>query len=185
MRRVSLVMRRTFSLGALALLLSGSTMAPAMVNSAKAATQAGPIEDDARKAPVSGTEVAIREVDSLIPDADPAPVLPQPIAPAPSAPRVVGVSKGEASWYGPGFFGNRTASGEVLRPGTLTAAHRSLPFGTRVRVTNLWNGRQAVVRINDRGPFHGARVIDLAHGAADELGLTTSGVARVKLEVLR
>jgi rare lipoprotein A len=178
-------MRRTFSLGALALLLSGSTLAPAMVNSAKASTQSGPIEDDARKAPVSATEVAIREVDSLIPDADPAPVLPQPIAPAPSAPRVVRVSKGEASWYGPGFFGNRTASGEVLRPGTLTAAHRSLPFGTRVRVTNLWNGRQAVVRINDRGPFHGARVIDLAHGAADQLGLTTSGVARVKLEVLR
>jgi rare lipoprotein A len=185
MRRVSLVMRRTFSMGALALLLSGNALAPAMVNTAKAATQAGPADDDARKAPVSGTEVAIREVDSLTPDADPAPVLPQPIAPAPSGPRVLGVSKGEASWYGPGFFGNRTASGEVLRPGTLTAAHRSLPFGTRVRVTNLLNGRQAVVRINDRGPFYGARVIDLAHGAADQLGLTASGVARVKLEVLR
>jgi len=112
-------------------------------------------------------------------------VLPQPIAPVPAEPRVVGVSKGEASWYGPGFYGNRTASGEVLRRGTLTAAHRSLPFGTRVRVTNLWNGRTAVVRINDRGPFHGDRVIDLAHGAANELGVTSSGVARVKLEVLR
>ncbi|HYP03997.1 MAG TPA: septal ring lytic transglycosylase RlpA family protein, partial [Cyanobium sp.] len=69
--------------------------------------------------------------------------------------------------------------------GTLTAAHRSLPFGTRVRVTNLWNGRSAVVRINDRGPFHGGRIIDLAHGAAQELGLTASGVADVKLEVLQ
>jgi len=94
------------------------------------------------------------------------------------------VTTGEASWYGPGFFGNRTASGEVLRPGTLTAAHRTLPFGTMVRVTNLWNGRSTVVRINDRGPFHGRRVIDLAHGAAKELGLTASGIADVKLEVL-
>lgn len=67
----------------------------------------------------------------------------------------------------------------------MTAAHRTLPFGTRVRVTNLWNGRSTVVRINDRGPFHGARVIDLAHGAANQLGLIASGVAKVKLEVLR
>lgn len=122
--------------------------------------------------------------DSL-PAAEPAaaPVKAEP--PKPPAPVVVSVSTGEASWYGPGFFGNRTASGEVLRPGTLTAAHRTLPFGTKVRVTNLWNGRSAVVRINDRGPFHGARVIDLAHGAANQLGLVASGVAKVKLEVLR
>ena len=91
---------------------------------------------------------------------------------------------GQASWYGPGFYGNRTASGEVLRPGTYTAAHRSLPFGTRVRVTNLNNGRSAVVRINDRGPFSGGRIIDLAHGAASDLGVTASGVATVRLEVL-
>lgn len=90
-----------------------------------------------------------------------------------------------ASWYGPGFFGNRTANGEVYRPGTMTAAHRTLPFGTRVRVTNLNNGRVAVVRINDRGPFYGDREIDLGHGAAVELGLIESGLARVKLEVLR
>jgi rare lipoprotein A len=96
-----------------------------------------------------------------------------------------GVSTGQASWYGPGFYGNRTANGEVFRPGTLTAAHRTLPFGTRVRVTNLWNGRSTVVRINDRGPFHGNRVIDLAHGAAQQLGLISSGVADVKIEVLR
>jgi rare lipoprotein A len=92
---------------------------------------------------------------------------------------------GQASWYGPGFYGNRTASGEVLRRGTLTAAHRTLPFGTRVRVTNLLNGNSAVVRINDRGPFHSSRVIDLAHGAATELGVASSGVAQVRLEVLR
>ena len=70
-------------------------------------------------------------------------------------------------------------------PAPCTAAHRTLPFGTKVRVTNLWNGRSTVVRINDRGPFHGNQVIDLAHGAAHDLGLTSSGVADVKLEVLR
>lgn len=73
----------------------------------------------------------------------------------------------------------------MLRPGTLTAAHRTLPFGTRVRVTNLANGRSTVVRINDRGPFHGGRVIDLAHGAASELGVVASGTAPVRLEQLR
>ena len=111
-----------------------------------------------------------------------------PIAPATlmaSASEVVHSTQGTASWYGPGFFGNRTANGEVFRPGTLTAAHRTLPFGTRVRVTNLNNGRSTVVRINDRGPFKGNRVIDLAHGAAQQLGLVSSGLAPVRLEVLR
>ena len=103
----------------------------------------------------------------------------------PQPSKLIRVVQGAASWYGPGFYGNRTASGEVFRPGTMTAAHRTLPFGTKVRVTNLWNGRRAVVRINDRGPFVGHRVIDLGHGAAKELGLMTSGVAQVKLEVLR
>jgi rare lipoprotein A len=119
--------------------------------------------------------------DSQPPAAAPAPAP----APQPAGPRVVKVITGEASWYGPGFFGNRTASGEVFRPGTITAAHRTLPFGTRVRVTNLWNGRSTVVRINDRGPFTGNRVIDLAHGAAGQLGLISSGIAQVKLEVLQ
>ena len=108
-----------------------------------------------------------------------------PEPPQPVAPLVISTHSGEASWYGPGLYGNRTANGEVFRPGTMTAAHRTLPFGTRVRVTNLWNGRRAVVRINDRGPFAGDRVIDLAHGAARELGLMSSGIAEVRLEVLR
>lgn len=94
------------------------------------------------------------------------------------------VQIGQASWYGPGFFGGRTANGEVFRRGTLTAAHRYLAFGTKVRVTNLQNGLSAVVRINDRGPFTGGRIIDLAHGAAEVLGLTASGIADVKLEVI-
>ena len=112
-------------------------------------------------------------------------VIPPPEPPKPVAPLVISTHSGEASWYGPGLYGNRTANGEVFRRGTMTAAHRTLPFGTRVRVTNLWNGRKAVVRINDRGPFAGDRVIDLAHGAASELGLTSSGIAQVRLEVLR
>ena len=125
--------------------------------------------------------VALRNVETPGAESE---TLKKPAAPAlPIAVR--SVSTGEASWYGPGFYGNRTANGELFRPGTLTAAHRTLPFGTKVRVTNLWNGRSAIVRINDRGPFHGRRVIDLAHGAASQLGLISSGIAQVKLEVLQ
>jgi rare lipoprotein A (peptidoglycan hydrolase) len=91
---------------------------------------------------------------------------------------------GEASWYGPGFYNNRTASGEIYRPGTMTAAHPYLPMGTLVRVTNLNNGRSQVVRINDRGPYVGGRIIDLGEGAARSLGVKSTGVARVRLEVL-
>ena len=98
--------------------------------------------------------------------------------------RLLQVVNGAASWYGPGFYGRATASGERLRKGTFTAAHRTLPFGTRVRVTNLENGRTVVVRINDRGPFRAHRVIDLAHGAATELKMMRSGEVPVRLEVL-
>lgn len=92
--------------------------------------------------------------------------------------------KGWASWYGPGFDGNRSASGEIFNQNALTAAHRDLPFGTKVRVTNLDNGRSVVVRINDRGPYVGDRVIDLSAAAAQILGLIHSGVAPVRLDVL-
>jgi rare lipoprotein A len=94
------------------------------------------------------------------------------------------VANGLASWYGPGFHGNRTANGEVFNQYAMTAAHRSLPFGTRVRVTNLDNGRSAVVRINDRGPYAGGRIIDMSAGSARQIGLDQSGVAPVRLEVL-
>jgi rare lipoprotein A len=102
-----------------------------------------------------------------------------------TVPSVVRFMTGEASWYGPGFFGNRTANGEVYQRGMMTAAHRTLPFGTKVRVTNLRNGRSEVIRINDRGPFVHHRVIDLGHGASSSLGLTASGITQVRLEVLR
>jgi rare lipoprotein A len=93
--------------------------------------------------------------------------------------------RGMASWYGPGFDGNSTASGERFNQYDLTAAHRHLPFGTRVRVTNMDNGRSVVVRINDRGPFVGDRVLDLSKGAAQVLGVVSSGVAPVQVDVLK
>lgn len=83
-----------------------------------------------------------------------------------------GIQRGGASWYGPGFHGRKTASGERFNTHAMTAAHRTLPFGTKVRVVNERNGRSVVVRINDRGPFHGRRVIDLAKAPALALGIT-------------
>ena len=94
------------------------------------------------------------------------------------------VERGMASWYGPKFNGHRTASGERYDKRALTAAHPTLPFGTLVRVTNVENGRQAVVRINDRGPFSKKRVIDLSYTAARELGVVGPGTAEVELAVL-
>jgi rare lipoprotein A len=179
-------------MAALTLLVSGSALVPAMANPTWASSRGSTHGDELPRATVLGTEVAIRadstssDPGSPSPGSDlaPAPTLPEFKLPGSSL-QVLQASTGQASWYGPGFYGSRTANGEKLRKGTLTAAHRTLPFGTRVRVTNLWNGRSAVVRINDRGPFHGNRVIDLAHGAAQELGVASSGVAKVKLEVLR
>lgn len=92
------------------------------------------------------------------------------------------LQSGMASWYGPGFQGRKTASGERFNTHDLTAAHRSLPFGTRVKVTNQKTGRAVVVRINDRGPFHGGRVIDLSRASAAAIGM--GGTARVQLVAL-
>lgn len=94
------------------------------------------------------------------------------------------IDGGTASYYGRELAGNRTASGERFDPGQLTAAHRTLPFGSLVRVTNTANGDSVVVRINDRGPFHRGRVIDVSHAAAREIGMHRSGTARVKLALL-
>lgn len=99
----------------------------------------------------------------------------------PSVQAEAGSQCGKASWY---KMGTRTASGERMNANALAAAHRSLPFGTKVRVENLRNGRSVVVRINDRGPFIGGRVIDVTRGAAQKLGMIDSGVARVKVTVV-
>ncbi|WP_353771923.1 septal ring lytic transglycosylase RlpA family protein [Sphingopyxis sp.] len=94
------------------------------------------------------------------------------------------IGGGMASYYGNELAGNRTASGERFNPSHLTAAHRTLPFGSMVRVTNVANGDSVIVRINDRGPFSHGRVIDVSHAAAREIGMHRSGTARVKLALL-
>ncbi|HZF12627.1 MAG TPA: septal ring lytic transglycosylase RlpA family protein [Thermoanaerobaculia bacterium] len=104
----------------------------------------------------------------------------RPSQPGPTGP----VERGMASWYGPGFDGHRTASGQRYRRTELTAAHRTLPFGTRVQVRNLENGASVVVKINDRGPFSRGRVIDLSYEAARQLGVSGPGTAQVEIAVL-
>ena len=192
-------MRRSILLSGFALLISGSSViSPALAGSSRAVQTAdalasqqpsllsGPAEAFQAHEPES-SDLAIREVQPIqVQDQQPAnPLAPSQAIASSSNRQVRSVTTGQASWYGPGFYGGRTANGDVLRRGDFTAAHRSLPFGTKVRVTNLWNGRSTVVRINDRGPFVGHRVIDIGPGAASHLGLVASGVASVRLEVLR
>ena len=92
---------------------------------------------------------------------------------------------GVASYYGKRFHGRRTANGERFNMNAMTAAHKKLPFGTRVRVTNAANGKSVVVRINDRGPFIRGRTIDLSRAAASKIGMISRGHARVKLEIVK
>jgi rare lipoprotein A len=106
------------------------------------------------------------------------------VAPSVSDQRLAFEEEGYASYYGREHHGRRTASGERFDAGRLTAAHRTLPFGTRVRVTNLDNGRKVVVTVTDRGPFRRHRVIDVSRRAAEDLGFLREGTARVRLEVL-
>jgi peptidoglycan lytic transglycosylase len=106
----------------------------------------------------------------------------RPPTPSERSPSVV--ETGVASWYGRQHHGKKTASGEPYDMTEMTAAHRSLPLGTRVRVTNLANERSVVVRVNDRGPFVDGRLIDVSHAAARALGALGAGVFKVRLEVL-
>ncbi len=114
--------------------------------------------------------------------ATPPPPPPPPPPAAQKPPPFVQV--GMASYYGPGLNRKPTADGEPFDMNALTAAHRSLPLNSKVRVTNLENGRSVIVRINDRGPFDKKRIIDLSAKAARELGMTHDGVARVRLELV-
>jgi rare lipoprotein A len=91
------------------------------------------------------------------------------------------VGEGVASYYGHELAGNRTASGERFNPGAMTAAHRTLPLGTKLRVTNKTNGRSVIVRVNDRGPFVGNRILDVSLAAAREIGMVRSGKAVVRI----
>ncbi len=97
--------------------------------------------------------------------------------------KIVATQTGKASWYG-SEGGSKTANGERYNPNGLTAAHRTLPFGTKVRVTSMRTGKTVIVRINDRGPFRGGRIIDISAGAAEVIGLKSTGVGEVRIEIL-
>ena len=127
----------------------------------------------------------------IIAQAEPAPFdsvaetvadLVDPVAAPIKAVSYLHIGRGEASYYGHELAGNRTASGERFNPRAMTAAHRTLPMGTKLRVTNSANGRSVIVRINDRGPFVGRRIIDVSLGAAQEIQMIRSGKAMVTLE---
>jgi rare lipoprotein A len=107
-----------------------------------------------------------------------------PLAKIPAPSRSTMVETGLASWYGPRFHGKLTASGEVYSQENFTAAHRTLPWGSRVKVTNLANGKSVEVRINDRGPFGKGRIIDVSRAAAKVLGIVGSGITTVRVEWL-
>jgi rare lipoprotein A len=170
------------ALAALALVALSGSVGPALADSAAetAAPVVAPAEDAAlpRFVPTPEPVAAAAPFgEAFAPFDDPAI---EPAVPTDSA--GTAISGGVASWYGPGFAGRRTASGERFNPAEYTAAHRTLPFGSRVRVT--MNGRSVVVRINDRGPFHSGRVIDLSQAAAEDLGLRARGSGRVELALL-
>lgn len=129
-------------------------------------------------APVADESVAGSAADFATPAAE--------ATPDEAAPPVAQLlAEGEASYYGNELAGNRTASGEHYNPGGLTAAHRSLPMGSKLLVTNLRNGRRVTVRVNDRGPYSGHRILDVSLAAAQQIGMLRSGKALVKLELLR
>ena len=116
-------------------------------------------------------------------------VVPAPQAPAPQAieeatpaEKLKTIQVGTASWYGPRFHGKETASGETFNQYALTAAHRTLPLGTEVKVTNVETGQSVYVKINDRGPYVKGRHLDLSQAAAKQIGLIKPGVAKVKIE---
>ncbi|MBO0662240.1 septal ring lytic transglycosylase RlpA family protein [Jiella sp. MQZ9-1] len=114
-----------------------------------------------------------------------APALTQaPIAHFEAQAGTTAAKSGRASYYGTRFHGRRTANGERFNMNAMTAAHKTLPFGTKVRVTNRRNGKSVVVRINDRGPYARGRVIDLSKAAASRIGMINSGTAPVKIDVL-
>lgn len=148
-----------------------------------ASTAAAPDPSSVRVDPA--TSAAVIELVPVQPTADvtlPASVVEAQTAP--SAPQETVLGRGSASYYAARFEGRRTASGERFDNDDLTAAHRTLPFGTLVRVTNPANGRSVVVRINDRGPFTRGRLIDVSRAAAEELGMVARGHADVELALI-
>ena len=115
------------------------------------------------------------------PSSQPCPVQPNPLEPCTDAQEI---ERGRASWYGPGFHGKRTANGERFDMYALTAAHKTLPFGTHIRVRSLRNGAQVDVRVNDRGPFTPGKMIDLSRAAAQAIGLVDLGTKDVVISIV-
>jgi rare lipoprotein A len=136
------------------------------------AEPAAPPREERKAAPAETTQIATAKV----------PTIPVPQPPPALAPPSAYVEFGTASWYGEAFHNRSTANGELYDMNALTAAHRTLPFNTRVRVTNVSNGQSVEVRITDRGPFVPGRVIDLSYAAAKQLDMWRQGTARVKIE---
>ena len=134
---------------------------------------AGPVQADS----------GILAVNAAIAPEVPVSMLPEPAAPS-MAVAFEPIAGGTASYYGRHLAGARTASGQRFNPDALTCAHRTLAFGTKVQVTNPANGESVVVTVNDRGPFHGNRVIDLSDAAAEEIGILGKGSGKVELAVL-
>ncbi|MES2189514.1 MAG: septal ring lytic transglycosylase RlpA family protein [Pseudomonadota bacterium] len=134
-----------------------------------------------RGVPSQEPEAAVKPYDPVIPNVSLADDVPQQGLLGGELPREF--QRGHASWYGPGFNGRRTASGERFDMHAFTAAHRTLPFGTLVRVRSLVNGREVDVRITDRGPYSGNRIIDVSRAAAEELGMLGLGFKQVVLLV--
>lgn len=170
MHRMGATARRAGWIGAILMLATGSTSSPGLARSA------------AHRPALASDFVQSFVPDEAIPDTPPA--APGAVDASASEPQAEDIGTGVASWYGPKFAGRTTASGETFNPAELTAAHRSLPFGSMVRVTDEDNGRSVVVRINDRGPYAAGRVIDLSEAAARQLGIVGAGEAEVSLALV-
>lgn len=147
-----------------------------------ASSAAAPDADTAQIEPA--TSAAVIELVPLQPDAEVTAPAAELAADAPSAPQETALGRGSASYYAARFHGRRTASGEAFDNRAMTAAHRTLPFGSTVRVTNPATGASVVVRINDRGPFTRGRLIDVSRAAAEQLGLIAPGHATVELALI-
>ena len=164
----------------LALALAGLLPGPVQGEVALAQIQAAPavmeeMAEPALAAPVTEEEAApVKRLEQTK-------VLDQS-APAKTLEKSTVLGEGMASFYGAELAGNRTANGERFNPNAMTAAHRTLPMGTKLRVTNKANGKSVIVRINDRGPFAKNRIIDVSRGAAEKISMVRSGTARVTLE---
>ncbi len=145
-------------------------------------------EETSTPSPVTLTAPAPEELKAPLssfalptPSSQPCPVQPNPLEPCTDTQEI---ERGRASWYGPGFHGKRTASGERFDMYALTAAHKTLPFGTHLRIRSLRNGNEVDVRVNDRGPFTPGKMIDLSRAAAEAIGLVDLGVKDVVISIV-